>query len=64
MQIGEYTQAGIQVERSLFIHREIDDRQSQSLACDILGVIFRRQGEYERARNYYEQGYMMASEIG
>jgi len=53
--IGDYTQAQAAAQRALAVSQERADRVRQANCLAQLGLIARRQGDYERAKMWYQQ---------
>jgi tetratricopeptide (TPR) repeat protein/class 3 adenylate cyclase len=53
--VGDYAQAQVAVECALAASRERADRVSEANSLAQLGLIARRQGDYERAKDWYRQ---------
>lgn len=53
--VGDYAQAQVAVERALAASQERADRVSEANSLAQLGLIARRQGDYERAKGWYWQ---------
>ncbi|MEE8390149.1 MAG: tetratricopeptide repeat protein, partial [Anaerolineae bacterium] len=53
--VGDYVQAQAAVERALAASQERGDRVNEANSLAQLGLIVRRQGDYERARGWYWQ---------
>ena len=43
---------------------ELGDRQAEASAIHQLGIIFQNMGDYERARESFDQALMIARELG
>jgi adenylate cyclase len=60
--VSDYIQAQAAVERALAISRAQANRVSEANSLTYLGLIARRQGEYERAKAWYQQALTLFQE--
>ena len=60
--VGDYVQAQAAAERALSASQERADRVSEANSLAYLGLIARRQGDYERARSWYRQALTLFQE--
>ncbi len=61
---GRYQEALTLTQQSMKIAEQLQDWVNIGINCEILGTIFRQQGDYETARTHYERGLDIARKAG
>jgi adenylate cyclase len=62
--VGDYAKAQARIEQALHIYQEHADTQGQARCLAQLGLIARRQGNYEQAREWYTQALRVLGDQG
>ena len=61
---GRYSEALALIQQSLTITEQVQDLVHISVNCEILGTIFRQQGDYDTAQIHYQRGLDLANQAG
>ena len=61
---GKLTEALKFFHQAFEIHREIDDKEGETIALDNIGIIYRKQGNLDEALQHYQQALNIYRKIG